>query len=288
MEKPDRGSELAIDHVSIAGSDLMALQRDFAAAGMATQYGGPHSGGQTHMSLLGFRDGSYIELISTVNPAVKGAIWEKHISGDGGPCAWCVRSDDIARDVARAKSMGITARGPEDYTRERPDGVLVEWELGFLGEGEPGSTLPFMIKDKTPRSYRVVPSPRVSAGDSPLIGLTGVVLAVGDIEAAVSLFRGYYDWPAPSRAEGFLPGAELAWFRDTPVVLAAPKGDGWLKDRLAKFGPSPAAFLIQSTDLAKAVTRYPLGTRRPWLDGKELAWVEVLEKRGTLLGVLSP
>ncbi len=275
-----------VDHVSIGWSDLSAIQKEFSAVGMATEYGGPHSGGQTHMSLLGFRDGSYIELISTVKPGTEATMWKKQIEEDGGPCAWCAGSDDIAADVARAKSLGIPASGPGKYTRKRPDGVLAKWELGFLGGGEAGSTLPFIIKDETPRSFRVRPSKSVSLGLSPLVGIGAVVLAVEDLDASASLFRKYYSWRDPARSSDFVTGAELAWFKGTPVVLAAPRGDGWLSQRLSKFGPSPAAFLIQSDNLERANLRHPLGPKRPWFDGNEVGWVRPLEVRGIMLGVL--
>ena len=59
---------LKIDHVTIAGPRLEAMQAAFAGLGFTTDYGGPHSNGITHMALLGFRDGSYIELISSLEP----------------------------------------------------------------------------------------------------------------------------------------------------------------------------------------------------------------------------
>ncbi len=279
---------MKIDHVSIAWSDLGVLQKAFAAAGMATEYGGPHSTGNTHMSLLGFRDGSYIELISTVRPGVESSSWKEQIARDGGPCAWCIEVQDVGQEVAKAKRLGIPASGPADYTRKRPDGVLVEWELGFLGDTEPGSTLPFMIKDKTPRELRVKPSASVSGGDAPLRGIGTVVLAVEDLKVAAALFQKMYGWKRPETDYGTLAGATLARFEGTPVVLATPKSEGWLSERLAAFGPSPCAFLIDADDLDSAGRRHQLGPRQPWFDGKQLEWVQPLGDKGVMLGVVGP
>jgi hypothetical protein len=276
---------MKIDHVSIGWSDLRVLQDEFAAAGMATEYGGPHSSGATHMSVLGFTDGSYIELISTVTEG-EAAIWKKQIEEDGGPCAWCVAVDDIAREVSRATRLGIPASGPSDYTRRRPDGVLVEWELGFLGDGEPGSTLPFLIKDKTPREIRVRPSPSVAGSAASLRGIGAVVLAVQDLRAASGLFQRFYGWHEPEIGSGHMEGATLAWFAGSPVVLAAPDGEGWLSERLAAFGPSPCAFLIDADDLEAAEKQHPLGPRQGWFDSKGLSWVQPLKEKGIMLGVL--
>jgi Glyoxalase-like domain len=277
---------MKIDHVSIGWSDLRVLQDEFAAAGMATEYGGPHSSGQTHMSILGFRDGSYIELISTVRPKSETVIWKKQIEGDGGPCAWCVAVDDIAQEVAKARRLGISASGPSDYTRKRPDGVLVEWELGFLGDGEAGSTLPFLIKDKTPREFRVKPSTSVAGSVASLRGVGVVVLAVQDLQASSSLFQKFYGWREPEISREHMAGATLACFAGSPVVLAAPDGQGWLSERLAAFGPSPCAFLVDADDLDAAGKQHPLSPRGGWFDGKELSWVQPLKEKGIMLGVL--
>jgi glyoxalase-like protein len=277
---------MKIDHVSIAWSDLRVLQDEFAAAGMATEYGGPHSSGATHMSVLGFRDGSYIELISKVRPDSEAAIWKRQIEGDGGPCAWCVAADDIAREVSRATRLGIPASGPSDYTRKRPDGLLVEWELGFLGDGEPGSTLPFLIKDKTPREIRVRPSPSVAGSAAPLRGIGVVVIAVQDLKSSSNLFRRFYGWEEPETSREHMEGTTLAWFAGSPVVLAAPEGEGWLSERLAAFGPSPCAFLIDADDLEATGKQYPLGPRQGWFGEKKLSWVQPLKEKGIMLGVL--
>src|SRR5205807_845756 len=138
---PDAGEvlNLQIDHVTVAGSDLALLQRAFAEAGLPTDYGGLHSNGVTHMALLGFEDGSYLELISTVKAGAPSPWWPRQIVEDGGPCAWCARVDDLAAECARLSGLGILVQGPTSFHRERPDGARVEWDLAFLGTGERGA-----------------------------------------------------------------------------------------------------------------------------------------------------
>jgi Glyoxalase-like domain len=280
-----------IDHVSIAGSDLGKMQTNFENFGMKTEYGGPHSDATTHMSLLGFDDGSYIELISTYKPGSE-PLWGKHIHRDGGPCAWAVSVDDMRSEVNRIKKLGIKVIGPDSYSRRRPDGVLIEWELAFVGDKPPGATLPFLIKDKTPRDYRVKPSPSVSQknmprGTSPgrLIGLAKVVLGVSDLESGIRLFQTVYGWKEPEESDECLQGAIVADFEGTPVALASSRGDSWLKERLTKFGDSPCAFLIGTTNIQATERTYGLNKKRRWFE-QSVAWIPKEKLGGSLLGFL--
>jgi hypothetical protein len=164
--------------------------------------------------------------------------------------------------------------------------VLVEWELGFLGDGEAGSTLPFLIKDRTPRELRVRPSASVAGSAASFRGIGVVVLAVQDLKASSNLFQRFYGWHEPETGREQMAGATLARFAGTPVVLATPDGEGWLSERLAAFGPSPCAFLIDADDLDAAGGKYPLGPRQEWFDGENLSWVQPLKDKGILLGVV--
>lgn len=280
--------KMKIDHVTIAGSNLRELEAEFENLGMKTDYGGPHSNGVTHMSLLGFDDGSYIELISVMKTGPS-PVWTKFIEEDGGPCAWAVQVDDIASEVARIRKLGITATGPEDYSRKRPDGILVEWQLGFTGDKAPGATLPFLIKDKTLREFRVKPSSSISqkgkAAASRLSGLEKVVLGVTNLEKEIELFQTVYGWGNPQRSESALEGATVAQFENTPVTLASPRNDGWLRERLTKFGDAPCAFLIGTNDIQGAEKKYGLGNEQKWFKNT-IAWISTLKQKGIMLGFI--
>ena len=56
--------QIKVDHASVCGSNLSTLQDAFASVGLAADFGGPHAHGGTQMALLGFDDGSYLELIA--------------------------------------------------------------------------------------------------------------------------------------------------------------------------------------------------------------------------------
>lgn len=104
--------------------------------------------------------------------------------------------------------LGVPVRGPMPSSRARPDGQRVEWEYAFLGEGEPGATLPFIIADHTPRALRMRPSTSVAGTE--LTGVELVVLAVPDLVQAAGLFRRVYEWPALTLYKDLAFGATLA------------------------------------------------------------------------------
>ncbi|MBI4503119.1 MAG: VOC family protein [Gemmatimonadetes bacterium] len=275
--------DIQLDHVTIAGSDLGVLQRAFAGAGLLTDYGGVHSNGVTHMALLGFDDGSYIELISTVEPGTRSPWWPAHIIENGGPCGWCARVHDLAAECARLASLDIPVRGPVPYHRDRPDGGRIEWDLAFVGSGEPGSTLPFLIQDRTPREQRVQSS--ASARGSELSGVAKVVIGVRDLAWNAELFRHVYGWIARETRPDPAFGAMVVEFAGTPVALAAPLSDGsWLSGRLAEFGDSPAALLLRSTDLDRSASRLPTAAGT-WLNHRAL-WFNPDRLGGTRLGII--
>jgi Glyoxalase-like domain len=280
---------MKIDHVSIAWSDLGFLQDAFEKVGLKTDYGGVHSNGVTHMSILGFNDGSYIEMISVVKPGQASDTWGKQIADNGGPCAWAVGADDISAETDRIKRLGIHTIGPDNYERRRPDGVLVEWQLSFLGDEEPGATLPFLIKDKTPRDYRVKPSTSVSS--SPLVGVTNVIIGVKDLEKTVELFQKVYGWKDPMKSHALtsvFQDIEAASFEDSPVILASPKAaNNWLGKRLRQFGDSPCSFLIETRSLSESKAQYHLTENQPWLDGeREIGWIPNSMIGGIKLGFI--
>ncbi len=267
---------LTIDHVTIAGSDLARLRETFAGLGLATEYGGPHSNGVTHMDLLGFDDGSYIELISTLEPGPvvdnveKVAFWGQHIAGDGGPCAWAVQVPDVAAEAHRVAALGVPVDGPHYYNRQRPDGTLVEWDLAFLGDKGAGAQLPFIIKDITPRERRVQPSASVSGG--PLTGIKIVILGVAYLGLTISLFQMVYGWPPPQVDQDETLGIAWAYFEGTPVVLTSPLESGnWLDKRLDRFGDSPWAYLIGTKNLKAAQRHFDLPQRFKFF-GRNAAW----------------
>lgn len=145
MTQDSKDITLELDHVSVCGSNLDTLRQAFTEVGLTPDMGGLHSNGITQMAIVGFDDGSYIELIAPVKPGVTaGSDWAKFMSEDAITCAWAVGTNVLLQAVDRLKKSGIPVTTPERGSRKRPDGMSVEWTTADVGSGTPGSTLPFI------------------------------------------------------------------------------------------------------------------------------------------------
>jgi hypothetical protein len=258
----------------------MATCNAFEKMNLKPEYGGVHSTGTTHMSLLGFFDGSYIEIISRVDDKIP-SIWTKEILENAGPCAWAIQVDNIHFEVERIRKLGIPVIGPEYYFRKRPDGVLVEWELAFLGNGEPGTLLPFIIQDRTKRELRVRPSACFSKEYKPnktlsalINGVAFVMLVVRNVEMTQKLFEkvfGSSDWLEDKSS--FL-NTNIYWKLKSPVILVSGKtNQKWLLDRIDSFGEIPCAFLFKSANLKDAIEYFDLTNQESLFNGQlTVAW----------------
>lgn len=279
----EKSVTLELDHVSICGSNLDTLRRIFTDMGMTPDYGGPHGNGVTQMAIIGFDDASYVELIAPIKPgATAGSGWAKFMAEDMVTCAWAVGTNVLLQEVERLKKAGIPVKPPERGSRKRPDGMSVEWMTADVGSGTPGSTLPFILEDQTPRDWRVQTSAGVKG--APVSGVENVVLGVNNLDASIALFRKAYGWAEPI-TETQKDFGKLAYFPGEPVILAAPFNGGWLSDRLGKFGEAPVAYLLATRDFAAATKKYKLNGTKTWF-GQKVAWFDAGKLKGVRLGVI--
>jgi hypothetical protein len=283
MAQENKSVVLEIDHVSVCGSNLDTLRQDFTSIGLTSDLGGPHGNGITQMAMVGFDDASYIELIAPIKPGVtEGSSWAKFMSAEAVTCAWAVGTNVLLQEVERLKKAGIPVRGPERGSRKRPDGMSVEWMTADVGNATPGSTLPFIIEDQTPRPWRVQTSESVKG--SPVYGIESVVIGVNNLDASIALFRKAYGWAQPL-TETQKDFGKLAYFPGEPVILAAPSGGGWLSEHIGKFGESPVAYLLGTRDFAGATKKYRLAGNRTWF-GQKVAWFDAGKLKGVRLGAI--
>ncbi len=283
MTQESKSTTLELDHVSICGSNLDALRQAFTDVGMTPDLGGPHGNGITQMAVIGFDDASYVELIAPIKPGVTaGSDWAKFMAEDAITCAWAVGTNVLLQEVDRLKKAGIPVKTAERGSRKRPDGMSIEWMTSDVGSSTPGSSLPFIIEDQTPRAWRVQTSASVQG--APVSGIDSVVLGVINLDASIALFRKAYGW-APPLIETQKDFGKLAYFPGEPVILAAPSGGGWLSDRLGKFGETPVAYLLATRDFAAAAKKYKLSGTKTWF-GQKVAWFDAGKLKSVRLGAI--
>ena len=272
---PLMAADLKVDHATVAGHDLQAMQRALEGAGLACEYGGPHSNHATEMALTSFPDGSYLELIAIQPKADPKAVaaheWHKQLEGNGGPCAWAVRPANLDGEITRLRAASIQVSEARKNGRARPDGVRLEWETAQVGAGN-GNFFPFLIHDFTPRERRAYPAGKPTTAE--FTGISKIVIGVRDLDASIAGFQRAYGLPAPQRQDDADFGAKLAWFPGTPVVLAAPLSlQNWLDARIRQFGEMPCAFVLAA---AHPIDAHHLaawfGKHVAWADSARLGW----------------
>jgi hypothetical protein len=274
-------ADFRIDHVTVAGSDIKALQANLSAVGIPSVYGGPHTNKTTEMALVSLPDGSYLELMGLQPDADPQLVdrhdWGKFLKGNAGPCAWAAREKDLAAEVKRLRAAGIPVAVPVKSGRQRPDGVRLEWETSDIGTGTRGAFFPFLIHDFTPRDQRAFPQGKPATRD--FTSIAKVVIAVRDLDDGIKRYRQAYGLPAPIKQVDKNFGAYLALMGGLPVVLAQPlTKDTWLAERLDRLGEAPCAFILSTSQPA----RYHAASRSRWF-GADVSWFDP-EKLGWRLG----
>jgi hypothetical protein len=163
-----------LDHVVFVVLDLEAAVSEHAQRGFTVTPGGEHAGGLTHNALVGFQDGSYLELIAFHDIAAAHGkhSWAPVAERGGGWADFALLSNDLRQDVA---ALGdLPARPPEDGGRTRPDGLGIAWRVARLRR-----PLPFLIEDLTARELRV-PGGDAAKHANKTSRIAGVVLGATD------------------------------------------------------------------------------------------------------------
>jgi len=163
-----------LDHVILVVLDLAAAVAEHRRRGFTVTPGGEHAGGLTHNALVGFQDGSYLELIAFHDlAAARGKHgWAPVAERGGGWADFALLSKDFRSDVAALRDLVV--RPPEEGGRARPDGVAIAWRLARLQE-----PLPFLIEDLTARELRV-PGGDAAKHANKTTGVASIVVGATD------------------------------------------------------------------------------------------------------------
>ena len=262
-----------MDHVLFVGKSLSDMERGFADAGFESTYGGSHDTNPTHNSLIGFADGSYIELLSTVTPEVDDPMRNHHMNNDAGPCGWAIEVDDLDRIIERGDRAGLDTWGPIAMSRETPRDTVASWELAGYESAVRGELLPFFISDTTPRERRISPTDGVAGSE--LTGIETVVIGTSDLDRTTQLFESVFDLSVSRQETDPDQQLELVQYPAESIVLASPTAESsWLTDRLDKFGDGISAFAIGTAHFDRSVETRPVSDRSNWF-GRSIGWLDV-------------
>ena len=191
-----------LDHLVILVRDLELASADYERLGFAVTPGGEHADGLTRNALVPFQDGTYLELVSFLDPEdPTDNVWGwRRFYPQEGLIDYCAASDDLDADVKRLASLGFGVEGPEDGGRRLPDGTNIRWRSARIRQE--GRIFPFLIEDLTPRDLRVPGGPETRHPNG-AIGVSRLDISAPDKESAENVARraGRYD---PSRAARLL------------------------------------------------------------------------------------
>ncbi len=210
---------LLLDHIVIRVHDLTQTIEDFTALGFTVQQGGTHADGVTHNALIGFADGSYIELIAFLQAAPQRRWWDVGQRHGDGFVDYALLPSSVAAVIDAAHGRGLQYDGPQAGGRVRPDGARLEWQTGRPQT----SDLPFLCGDITPRDLRVAEG-AVREHANGVRGVASLTVAVEDLKASLQRYRALLGF-ADARTVA-LPGLGAASatvsIGDASVVLLSP------------------------------------------------------------------
>ena len=165
-----------IDHIVIAVKSLERAVETYRGLGFTVVEGGRHPYGSQN-ALIGFADGSYIELLGFYEESPAHPWWDLLHRRGGGFIDFCMATDDIRADLAQLRAQGAQCGDLVEGGRARPDGFQVKWINNKVSGADQG-LIPFIIEDVTPRAERL-PSARDHKNGA--AGLDSLTLVAADI-----------------------------------------------------------------------------------------------------------
>ncbi|NDJ51918.1 MAG: VOC family protein [Chloroflexi bacterium] len=243
-------TSLMIDHAVIVVKDLEEAMVDYTDLGFNVVKGGQHTDGISQNALIGFHDGSYIELYDVLRwpesppeDRLKNRFIRNAARGEG-LSDFALLTDDMSGLVQEAAHRGLVLHGPTEGGRMRPDGQELRW-LSAVPEEMP---YPFLIQDVTENYLRLPDQLEHPNGAN---GIAGLIVAVGGLGEAVEPFNLLLDsspietrsdLPGSAGLDYTLPGATLTLMM--PIGLNSP-----LHDPLTQRGPSPFQLKLYTDDI---------------------------------------
>lgn len=150
------------DHIVHFVEKPEQAMEDLQKEGLHVVAGGQHEVWGTYNALSYF-DLSYIEFIGINNEAVFANAAKKphtlHESYEknkrmNGLTRVALRTTTIEQDAEKFKAAGFDVYGPETFSRTKPDGTVIRWQLLHIGKSSMQVSYPFFIQWEEPDEVR--------------------------------------------------------------------------------------------------------------------------------------
>ena len=136
-----------LDHIILGCNDLdLGMELVEQNTGVRPAIGGVHPGRGTRNALLSLGERRYLEIIAP-DPGQQKIVHFPQIREMKEPrlIGWAVRPPDIAATAKLLRDNQIAFQGPDDGSRKRPDGRVLNWKTINLADDRHG-ILPFFIE----------------------------------------------------------------------------------------------------------------------------------------------
>jgi len=136
-----------LDHIILGCNDLdLGMELVEQNTGVRPAIGGVHPGRGTRNALLSLGERRYLEIIAP-DPAQQKIVHFPQIREMKDPrlIGWAVHPPDITATAKLLRENQIAFSGPDDGSRKRPDGRVLNWKTINLADDRHG-ILPFFIE----------------------------------------------------------------------------------------------------------------------------------------------
>src|SRR6266403_5131906 len=146
-EDADDDVPALLDHIILGCNDLdRGIEAVEEATGVRPAIGGVHPGRGTRNALLSLGERRYLEIMAP-DPAQQKIVHFPQLREMTEPrlIGWAVHPPDIAATAKLLRDNQIAFSGPDDGSRKRPDGLVLNWKTINLADDRRG-ILPFFIE----------------------------------------------------------------------------------------------------------------------------------------------
>src|SRR4029077_17599329 len=136
-----------LDHIILGCNDLdRGIDLVEENIGVRPAIGGVHPGRGTRNALLSLGERRYLEIIAP-DPAQHEIVHYPQLRSMTDPrlIGWAVHPPDIAAIANKLRENKVEFKGPDDGSRKRPDGRVLNWKTINLADDRHG-LLPFFIE----------------------------------------------------------------------------------------------------------------------------------------------